>query len=213
LQSHSNHPLQDIAREPSPFGVRKDVLPPETVAALLDYVRDNAARFAPATVRYGPEPAVNTTVRVSSLLRDLGPFQTMFEDLLRPLAHDVARGFGMKPFAVSRFELELAAHNDGAFFLRHIDTMWDAATRTGRILSGVYYFHGSPKGFDGGELRLHTGLAGGGDVSFSDIAPVHNSLAVFPSWLAHEVLPVRCASGRFVDSRFAVNCWLHGSAP
>jgi SM-20-related protein len=198
-------------RAPSPFRVLKDALPPETAAALLDYVRANEARFAPATVRYGPEPAVNATVRMASLLRDLGPFRCVFEDLLRPLADDFARGFGMPPFAVSRFELELAAHNDGAFFASHIDAMWDAATRTGRILSGVYYFHGSPKGFAGGDLRLHTGQ--GSDAPFTDIVPAHNSLAFFPSWLAHEVLPVRCASGRFADSRFAVNCWLHGAAP
>jgi Rps23 Pro-64 3,4-dihydroxylase Tpa1-like proline 4-hydroxylase len=198
-------------RERAPFGVRNDALPAQTVAALLDYVRDNEARFAPATVRSGSERAVNTAVRVSSLLRDLGPFRSGFEDLLRPLADDFARAFGMPPFAVSRFEFELAAHNEGAFFMRHIDTMWDAATRSGRILSGVYYFHESPKGFAGGELRLHTGLAGA--APFTDVAPVHNSLVVFPSWLAHEVLPVRCPSGRFMDSRFAVNCWLHGSAP
>ncbi len=195
-------------RERAAFRVRNDVLPPETVAALLDYVRTNEARFAPATVRSGAEPAVNTAVRVSSLLRDLGPFRCVFEDLLRPLAADFTSAFGMPPFAASRFELELAAHNDGAFFMRHIDTMWDAQARSGRILSGVYYFHGSPKGFEGGHLRLHTGLP-----PHVDVAPAHNSLAFFPSWLAHEVMPVRCASGRFADSRFAVNCWVHGSAP
>jgi SM-20-related protein len=31
---------------------------------------------------------------------------------------------------------------------------------------------------------------------------------VFPSWVLHEVRPVSCPSKRFVDSRFAINCWL-----
>jgi Rps23 Pro-64 3,4-dihydroxylase Tpa1-like proline 4-hydroxylase len=48
------------------------------------------------------------------------------------------------------------------------------------------------------------------DAPFHDVEPLHNSLVVFPAWLPHEVLKVSCPSGRFADSRFAINCWFHG---
>jgi Rps23 Pro-64 3,4-dihydroxylase Tpa1-like proline 4-hydroxylase len=74
------------------------------------------------------------------------------------------------------------------------------------VLSGVYYFHRRPKAFAGGELRLH---AIGDPDRFVDIEPVHNALLVFPAWAPHEVRPISCPSGAFVDARFAVNCWFY----
>ena len=80
-----------------------------------------------------------------------------------------------------------------------------------RALSGVYYLHRAPKGFSGGALRFY---AIGDANRFVDVEPVHNSLLVFPSWAPHEVMPISCPTGAFMDSRFAVNCWLHRrSAP
>jgi SM-20-related protein len=49
--------------------------------------------------------------------------------------------------------------------------------------------------------------------TFIDIEPVHNSLLVFPSWAPHEVMPVSCPSQRFMDSRFAINCWVNNKKP
>jgi Rps23 Pro-64 3,4-dihydroxylase Tpa1-like proline 4-hydroxylase len=76
------------------------------------------------------------------------------------------------------------------------------------MLSAVYYFHRMPKAFSGGCLRLHRIGARPGDIGM-DVTPIDNSLVVFPSWAPHEVLPVRCLSGAFGDSRFAVNCWVY----
>ena len=64
-----------------------------------------------------------------------------------------------------------------------------------------------PCGFSGGTLRIYP-LTGAGHI---DIAPVHNSLLVFPSFVQHEVMPVACPSRHFMDSRFAVNCWFRKS--
>ena len=64
----------------------------------------------------------------------------------------------------------------------------------------------------GGALRLYA-FGPGGD-RYEDVVPEHDSLIVFPSWAAHEVLPIACPSGRFADSRFALNCWfLRARAP
>ena len=114
------------------------------------------------------------------------------------------------PFELDELELELVAHGDGAFFGRHIDIFTGADANIGQqlILSAVYYFHAQPKGFSGGVLRLFAlGSLSYKDVEFLDIEPEHDTLVVFPSWVPHEVRRVSCPSGRFADSRFAINCW------
>ena len=75
------------------------------------------------------------------------------------------------------------------------------------VLSGVYYFNAEPKAFTGGALRLHA-IGGKNGENFVDIEPVRNGLLVFPAWAPHEVLPVSCPSKRFINSRFAINCWV-----
>jgi Rps23 Pro-64 3,4-dihydroxylase Tpa1-like proline 4-hydroxylase len=101
--------------------------------------------------------------------------------------------------------LELVAHGDGAFFARHFDT---TAHHRRRIISTVYYFHALPKAFSGGVLRLHSMAATGRDGTFIDIPPDYDTLVFFPSMFPHEVLPVKSPSGKFLDSRFAINCWI-----
>jgi len=38
---------------------------------------------------------------------------------------------------------------------------------------------------------------------------MQNSIVFFPSNYLHEVLPTRCPSGEFADSRLTYNGWLH----
>jgi Rps23 Pro-64 3,4-dihydroxylase Tpa1-like proline 4-hydroxylase len=102
------------------------------------------------------------------------------------------------------------AHSDGALLRRHIDMQRAPGVSSVRVLSGVYYLHREPKVFTGGLLRIYSLLAPG---RFVDIEPVHNTLVTFPAWVPHEVLPVSCPSGDFMDSRFAVNCWLYALRP
>jgi Rps23 Pro-64 3,4-dihydroxylase Tpa1-like proline 4-hydroxylase len=107
----------------------------------------------------------------------------------------------MGAYDLHDIELQIAAHGNGAFFRRHNDSLkgWNM----NRVISAVYYFHRQPCAFSGGALRLYP-LTGEGHV---DVEPAHNRLVVFPSFVQHEVLPVACPSGDFMDSRFAVNCW------
>lgn len=181
-------------------------LGPELSDRLLAYALAEEPRFRPALVdRQDQPPARDANVRVSATLPDLGAFGPLFEARMRELLPRLLAELRMSPFELARIELELAAHGDGAFFTRHVD-----AERLGntRMISVVYYAHARPKGFTGGALRLHPLVTppGGGH---TDVAPDHNRLVAFPSWAPHEVLPVSCPSGRFADSRFAVNCWLH----
>ena len=152
---------------------------------------------------------IDAGVRISSLWRDFQPFKAQLKETLRPLAPELTAELRLSAFATARIEMELAAHNDGAFFRRHIDTqpgVGETSVGDLRVLSGVYYFHAEPKAFSGGALRLHApGTRGEGE--FIDVEPAHNTLVFFPAWMPHEVLPVSCPSKRFADSRFAINCW------
>ena len=204
------------ARIMTPHLVQRDFLSGVEQAALLAWALGNEAKFAPAGVG---GVGVNAAVRRSVSLRDLGPSGAVLKARLKDRAAGFVETLQEAPFAVSHVELELVAHNDGAFYSRHRDTSSgdDQAGHAHRVLSGVYYFHREPKAFSGGCLRLHAirALAGDapGDDGALDVAPDQNTLVVFPSWAPHEVTPVSCPSGAFANSRFAVNCWLHLRRP
>jgi SM-20-related protein len=190
-----------------PYVVLRDFLDEATVAGLLDHAVARQADFAPTKVG---TRAVNPATRISSGTRDLGNFRAILKDKILGLVPKLIVDLRVTPFEPFRLETELVAHGDGAFYKQHIDTRTahDPETHTIRVLSGVYYFNAEPKAFSGGALRLYA-IGGDDAVDFVDIEPQRNSLLVFPSWAPHEVRPVSCPSGRFIDSRFAINCWVH----
>jgi Rps23 Pro-64 3,4-dihydroxylase Tpa1-like proline 4-hydroxylase len=106
--------------------------------------------------------------------------------------------------------MELAAHNDGAFFARHIDTFTGSPDlpATQRMVTAVYYFFAAPKRFSGGALRLYPLLDASDSGRFEDFEPISDSLICFPSFAPHAVQPIACPSGQFADSRFAINVWI-----
>ena len=58
------------------------------------------------------------------------------------------------------------------------------------------------------ETHLANGRYAAADTS-ERIEVVQNRIVFFPSVLMHEVMKVQCPSAQFVDSRFAVNGWVH----
>ena len=124
----------------------------------------------------------------------------------------VLNELGIRPFPVASYEIELVGHCDGGFYHRHIDTCTGSnRSRSGdRVVSCVYYFYAQPKRFSGGELRLYplpTRVAPAPEPI--DIAPEHDTLVAFSSWMPHEVMPVVCPTRKFEDSRFSINCWVY----
>jgi SM-20-related protein len=194
-----------------PYVVLRQFLDDADVAGLLDYAFSRQSDFQPT--RLGSK-AVEPSVRVSASLRDLGRHRKILKEKILDILPDLIARLQVIPVASPRLETELVAHGDGAFYTRHIDTQTakNENVQAIRVLSGVYYFFAEPKAFSGGALRLYA-IGGDPNENFVDIEPQRNSLLVFPSWAPHEVLPVHCPSGRFVDSRFAVNCWLHRRNP
>lgn len=192
----------------------RDFLDPAEHEALLEWSIANRQRFAPARLSGN---LLDPSRRVAERLNDLGPHRAVLERGLNENLADIFRRTGSKPFEVEYFELEVAAHGDGAFFAHHSDMPvgvgrrplgGDLTGKQDRVVSAVYYFHREPKRFSGGTLRLYR--LGDHDASgdYIEFEPEQNSLVVFPSWVRHEVRRVSCPDCGFEDYRFAVNAWL-----
>jgi SM-20-related protein len=194
-----------------PHLVFRNVFGSSTVAELLDYVAQREENFRPAIIRIHRtgERRVDRRQRDCLYLPDLGPFKEKFETFVRDAVPNMLVGLRLAETAVEPRELEICAYGDGSHFGAHVDTN---EVRV-RVMSCVYYFAASPRRFSGGELRLHGFPVRSADgvavapVSV-DIAPETDTLVAFPSWLRHEVLPVRVPSGAWADRRFSVNCWV-----
>lgn len=145
--------------------------------------------------------------RILDNVADVAPMigRKLFETMPR-----VWPRLGMAPIAFRTMECQLSAHGDGDFFNTHTDNgLPDIAHRT---MSYVYYVHRRPKQYTGGHLRLyktviHEGAHSAGDLVV-DIDPPYNGLMVFPSYIHHEVTPVRCSSAALADQRLTLNGWL-----
>lgn len=195
-----------------PYLVVRDFLDEATVTALFEYALAREAAFAPTGVGHGESASVKPHVRVSVGLRDLGPFRPILASKVIGLLPEWIARLGASPVGSPKLELDLVAHNEGAYYKRHIDTQTASHQHSIRVLSAVYYFFAQPKGFSGGALRLFA--IGAKDAGFVDIEPENNTLVVFPSWIPHEVTAVSCPSKHFADSRFAINCWVYrGTSP
>jgi SM-20-related protein len=197
----------DIFNKMPPYALVRDWLGTEMVERLLLFAQANEHRFEDTTVTSKEESHLDLTRRVSKKL-SLGNLKAEVRAKVVELLPVMFERLGIKPFTPSKIEVELVAHGDGAFFLRHIDTLTHCEGRR-RTISAVYYFHTLPKAFSGGVLRLHPLVASGQQCTFVDIPPDYDTLVFFPSFFPHEVLPVKCASRHFLDSRFAINFWIH----
>jgi SM-20-related protein len=197
----------DIVSRPPPHGSISNWLGTGMVARLLNFAQTSRDQFKASDVGYGESNRVDPARRRSSKLKQLGELENELQVCAQAALPFMFEHLGYKPFDPARIELEMVAHGDGAFFLRHADTVIRPEMTSYRAISAVYYFHWLPKSFSGGVLRLHS--IGGKEGTFVDIEPTNDRLIFFPSWFPHEVMPVVCPSGRFEDSRFSINCWVY----
>ncbi len=207
--------LQGLTREPavppdatvisSPWMQVDDVLSGDDLARLIDGVMAREDELRPSEVTTKVEG-----YRKSRVLFDFPEFSELVVARVRALLPSALRTLAIAPFHIARVEAQLTAHNDGDFFRVHPDSGSDETAT--RELTFVYYFNCEPKGYSGGELILYDSRKVQGALekadSFSLVEPRCNSMVLFPSRCFHEVLPVRCESGTFRDSRFTINGWL-----
>lgn len=120
----------------------------------------------------------------------------------------ISKACGVEPLASPIIDIDAAAYRDGGLYTPHVDTLTHAArtnSTADRILSLIYYVNRQPSGFTGGELALYP-IFGDGQPEL--IAPQHNRLVAFPSFVRHEVKPVSVPGDAFDDARFSINCWV-----
>jgi SM-20-related protein len=200
-----------------PYLVYRNVMGQDYVTGLLKHVVERQGDFVAGIMhnRQTGEIFMDTSVRRSFYLRDFGPFRGPIKAFVNAIVGPALKALHVIEPQVKPKEFEITAYPDGGHIGEHIDTR--TKKNNVRILSCIYYFAATPRRFDGGELRLY-GFPkpnfGGipAPASFVDIEPRTDTLVVFPSWLRHQVLPVRVASGAWADSRFTVNCWVHRAA-
>jgi Rps23 Pro-64 3,4-dihydroxylase Tpa1-like proline 4-hydroxylase len=190
-----------------PYRCIRNFLTVDECNDLLEFAIANQVRFKPTTIHTGVNSEVYPQVRVSVGLSDFGSVKDRLRDHVMALIPQLISELRVNSFIPSEIEMELVAHGDGAFYKCHTDTFVGAAAKgkSRRLISAVYYFYSEPKAFSGGALRLYRFGRVESANDFIDIQPEKNTIVAFPSWVAHEVLPITCPSRRFADSRFAVN--------
>ena len=153
---------------------------------------------------------VNYEHRSSRVLMDIGHHHDVVLERVKSVLPQILEKLGMEAFAITGVEAQVTASNDGDFFHFHSDNASERVAS--RSLTFVYFFHREPRGFEGGELRIHDARLEQGsyvsEESYQTIIPQQNQMVFFPCELLHEVTAVRCASQLFGDSRFTLNGWL-----
>jgi Rps23 Pro-64 3,4-dihydroxylase Tpa1-like proline 4-hydroxylase len=163
---------------------------------LLDFAVGQEQNFHAATVALGSGArAVIEGVRRARILDSLGEFEGPFIGHLRQHLESALDQLEYKRFPIGRIEIQITASNDGDYFRLHQDGGPDDT----REISFVYFLHGEPRRFSGGELRILS----------ETVLPQGDTLVLFPSVSVHEVLPLSVPSRAFADSRFTVNGWIH----
>jgi SM-20-related protein len=197
-----------------PHVVFEDVLGPERAAALLDHAEAHAAHFTAGRAynRTTGEAQVDPSRRDCLVLGDMGPFGAPLKERFGELARIAVAELRIGEADLEPVELEITSYGDGGHIHTHIDTR--ESREAVRVLSCVYYFSDTPRRFGGGELRLYGFPSRSGELeAVVDVPPATDTLVAFPSWMRHEVLPVRLGGEHdFRARRFTVNCWLHRAA-
>jgi SM-20-related protein len=187
----------------------ENVLSPEQHKSLVQFATRNRQMFTNSTTSTGA-----SDYRESLVCYSFPPFDDLLRQRVLSLAPKVAAQLGLE-LPDGDLEIQLTAHNDGHYYRVHNDSSGEGFMH--RVISFVYYFHRTPKGFSGGELRLFDRDVQDGllrpAATYKDIAPLDNSLVFFDSRDMHEVMPVQCPSQVFADGRFTINGWLCTKKP
>ncbi|MEZ0608779.1 2OG-Fe(II) oxygenase [Fibrella sp. WM1] len=188
----------------------KNFLDQTTLIDLLDFTLKNEANYELSKIAKRGHKAIDLAQRKSLTSFELGDFKGLFINQINEHCSELFHCLSMAPFSIKKYEFQLSAHGDGAFFKQHIDTAAHKADgESSRAISMVFYYYSEPKGFEGGELVIHPLPFLPGHDQPVIISPLNNSLVAFPSMAPHEVLPVSTNRSVFDHYRFSVNCWLH----
>lgn len=192
--------------------VLDEFLAPQELEELTRFTLDHESEFQVSEVisPHSEGGVVNYEHRSSRVLMNAGKHQQVLIQRIKTVLPEVLQKLGMDDFSIAEVEAQITASNDRDFFNCHSDNSSNRVTP--RHLTFVYFFHREPRGFEGGELRIHDARLEHGhyesEGSYQTIVPRQNQIVLFPCELLHEITPVKCSSKLFADSRFTLNGWL-----
>jgi len=133
-----------------PYRIVPCFLGDDLIERLIAYAIAKQTEFRPTKIGQF-DKCLDPNIRVSRVLRDFDdlyePLKIRFQEIKQQAILDLK----LSPFELAHCEIELVAHEDGAFYKRHIDTATNRPeAKTQRIMTGVLYFHRLPKCFSGG---------------------------------------------------------------
>lgn len=165
--------------------------------------------YRPSSVTTDPHQSGRADHRRSMVRFGEAMSMSLLRVRLLASADSICERLRIRPFPVTRLELQMTCSGDGDYYRPHRDDV-DIRLRS-RHITCVYYFHREPRAFQGGDLRLHQQPTLGMPARerYVDIEPLHNRLVVFRGSVLHEVRTVSFPSNRFADRRFSMNAWLH----
>jgi hypothetical protein len=189
----------------APFVLFKNFLPPECHDALLPFalsVREQFVSARAGTLR--PKAGARETLEFCGEWFGV----KLFHDAISKVLPSVLPRLQVQPFAIDVLDVQLRAYLDGHFYKAHMDAPANSPIVNRRVLNYVYYFHRLPKPYSGGELLVFDTDVEADKFTksrFTRVVPEDNSIIFFVPNFYHCVLPVRCPSKDFSDSRFVIN--------
>jgi hypothetical protein len=198
-------------RRPVPFVRIENLLPPTDLDAIWAELERPQTRLIPNWVGGEGGAKIDPALRHSSRVADGGRFAPLIlPHLVEAIEHSRAQCLlGLDRLRLGPPDLSVTVHGHGGVFRPHCDIGYRHPRRR---LTYVYYFHRMPRRFAGGDLLLFDGDGEGGtfqDFAYTRIAPLHNSLILFPSDRIHGVTQVDCPEADPMAARWTVHGWLH----
>ncbi|MDF1655434.1 MAG: 2OG-Fe(II) oxygenase [Coxiellaceae bacterium] len=196
----------------SPFALTDNFLTTDQQQLIWQLLEKNYQHFDVSKTLDKKGQGQLTDYRSSQLLpqKHLKPLRKWFLSLIVEQLNHVLPRIGLESFEISGKELQLTKSQGGDYYKIHSDRGGNSKSAT-RNMTFVYYFHGEPKGFSGGDLLLFDTHAKkkSFNAHFTRVSPINNRLICFPSDRYHTVLPVKSLVDDWQFARFTLNGWLH----
>jgi Rps23 Pro-64 3,4-dihydroxylase Tpa1-like proline 4-hydroxylase len=204
----SDCPQPPIGIRAAPFVLLKDFLAREFHDALVPFMVSVRDKFVPMV---GGNKEYQPNHRQALDFPDKWEGKQRFRSCLAKILPQAIPRLHLPEFVIGPIEVCVRAYQDGNFFRVHQDSS-PTGPCASRVINFVYYFHKLPRSYTGGELLLFDSDIEADTFSmarFTRVVPEDNSLIIFPCNFYHSVVPIRCPSQDFADSRFVINGHVH----
>ncbi len=204
---HFQREVDDQGFQEAPLVIIDGFLRQDENRRLLTFALEQKNKFVLAGFGY-KKREIDIRKRSTLALFSIGSTKDVFHDFIRNNMNWLCGALNIETFTIDKISTKITNHVDGGFFNIHKDTNVGIEESNHRSISWLYYFHQSPKRFQGGELFLfdtHLESDSFKEKSFIKVNPNNNRLVLFPSQFYHGVMETRVPSRAFEDGRLAVS--------